>query len=133
MPNLASLNQSGHRYDFNDSQNGKKGPGGISPLKNCESLQLRAIRDRAGTAIPPAKNDRRFIICYSPSVLCSLIHRLVSIAGVRFMEEFPTHGDCTSRHPELTDSCLRRLELKHTRGPIDPPSTVTPQQQFRRR
>src|SRR5208282_3642107 len=66
MPNFASRNQSGQRYAFSDSQNGRNGPCGISPLKNGESPNAWATRDRASMDIPPARTDLRFIVIGPP-------------------------------------------------------------------
>lgn len=64
IPNFASRNQSGQRYDFRDSQNGRNGPSGTSPRKKGESPAALAIADNASALAPLSRNDRRFKIAY---------------------------------------------------------------------
>src|SRR6185437_11136496 len=60
IPNFASRNQSGQRYDFKDSQNGKNGPSGTCPRNNCELANALDIPVNPKADVPPSRNVRRF-------------------------------------------------------------------------
>src|SRR5450755_1810559 len=66
IPNFASRNQSGQRYDFRDSQNGKNGPSGTCPRKNGESPSALEAAVSANAHAPPRRSDRRFKVAYLP-------------------------------------------------------------------
>ena len=81
MPNFASRNQFGHWYDLSDSQKGKKGPLGTSPLKSCSCCSARAMRAKARTENPPVKNDLRFILGPSPFLIPARVSALCCTPG----------------------------------------------------
>jgi hypothetical protein len=65
IPNFASRNQSGQRYDFKDSQNGRNGPSGTSPRKKGDLPAALAIPDNASALALLSRNDLRFKIAAS--------------------------------------------------------------------
>src|SRR5947207_10787055 len=75
MPNFASRNHSGQRYDFRDSQNGKNGPSGIFPAKKGDAFAVSAMNVASSDADVPDRNDLRCISASTETTSLSLLKR----------------------------------------------------------
>src|SRR5512135_961446 len=103
IPNFASRNQSGQRYAFKDSQNGRNGPSGTLPRKKGESAKAFGTPASASADAPLRKNERRFKIAAllqrAPADLCvPMLSRVPRIMSFLLMVTDTLQQVVSSRH-----------------------------------